>query len=211
MDELRQKICGFYAVLDVHDQVLAHDLVQVASVLQVRLKPVDPIPTRELLECARMAREVTRKAGVLLIINDRIDIAAAVGADGVHLGQTDLPLADARALRDRLAPDRPFLIGISTHDTSQVAAAVEGGADYLGFGPVFQTTTKRNPDAVQGPAGLRVAAAQAAPVPVVGIGGITAETAVHVAAAGAAAACCISAVNGASDPVRVARRIASCW
>lgn len=211
MDRLRQKIRGFYAVLDSYDQQLARDLVQVASVLQVRLKPVDPIPTRELLECARMARAVTREAGAILVVNDRIDVAVAAEADGVHLGQDDLPLDEAIALRARLVPDRPFLIGISTHDVAQVAAAVEGGADYLGFGPVFPTSTKRNPDPVQGTEMLRVICAQAASVPVVGIGGITPETAVRVAAAGAAAACCISAVNRSADPVAAATRIASSW
>ena len=208
---LRQKIRGFYAVLDSYDHALARDLVQIASVLQVRMKPAEPIPTRELLACARLAREVTRATGALLIINDRIDVAVAVEADGVHLGQEDLPLAEALALRARLVPDRPFLIGISTHDSIQVAAAVGGGADYLGFGPVYATSTKRVADPVQGVAALRVAVAQAAPVPVVGIGGITVEFAAEVAATGAAAACCISAVNQAADRVETGRRIAAWW
>jgi thiamine-phosphate pyrophosphorylase len=172
-------------------------------VLQVRLKPAT---TREILAAARMAREVTRRAGTLLIINDRVDVARAVGADGVHLGQTDLPLADARAL---LGPRS--LIGISTHDLDQVRAAVAAGADYLGFGPVSATRTKQNPDKVVGIQGLAAACAAAGRVPVVAIGGLTVADGPALAAAGAAAACAISAVNGAPDVVAAGRALGAAW
>jgi thiamine-phosphate pyrophosphorylase len=136
-------------------------------------------------------------------VNDRLDVALAVGADAVHLGQDDLPLADAR----RVAQGR-LLIGVSTHDEAQVRAAVAGGADYLGFGPVYATGTKENPDPVQGTAGLARAVAAAGGVPIVAIGGITVERAAEVAAAGATAACAIAAVNGAKDPEAAGRAIA---
>lgn len=200
---VRDAICGFYAVLDRDDPALAHALVGEARVLQVRIKPSGgAVDTGELVRIARMARQVCDDAGAALIVNDRVDVALAVDADGVHLGQTDLPLAEAR----RIAPD--LWIGVSTHNLAQVRAACEAGADYLGFGPVFATTTKANPDPVQGLDGLRAAVAEAKGRPVVAIGGITAATAGEVYRAGAHALCAIGAVNGARDPRDAARQLA---
>jgi thiamine-phosphate diphosphorylase len=173
---VRDAIRGFYAVLDRDDEALARALVSEARVLQVRIKPrsgpVDrlsatlrvaapsggagPFDAADVLRIARMARRVCDDAGAALIVNDRIDIALAANADGVHLGQTDLPIEDARRI------SRDLWIGISTHDIAQVRAACAAGADYLGFGPVFVTTTKERPDPVQGTAGLRAAVAAAA-------------------------------------------------
>jgi thiamine-phosphate pyrophosphorylase len=217
---VRDAIRGFYAVLDRDDEALARALVSEAGVLQVRIKPrstpVDqlsatlrvaaqsgragPCDAADVLRIARMARCVCDDAGAALIVNDRIDIALAAGADGVHLGQNDLPIEDAR----RISQD--LWIGISTHDVAQVRAACAAGADYLGFGPVFATTTKERPDPVQGIAGLRAAVAEAAGRPVVAIGGITAADVAEVYRAGAHAVCAISAVNDARDPRDAARR-----
>jgi thiamine-phosphate pyrophosphorylase len=194
-------IRGFYAVLDRDDEALAEALVATARVLQVRIKPrtgrADPA---EVVRIARMARRVCDAAGAALIVNDRIDIALTVGAEGVHLGQADLPIGAAR----RVARD--LWIGISTHDLAQVRAACDAGADYLGFGPVFATATKENPDPVQGLAGLRAAVAAAAGRPVVAIGGITAANVDDIYGTGAHALCAISAVNQARDPRDMARQ-----
>jgi thiamine-phosphate pyrophosphorylase len=198
---VREAICGFYAVLDRDDEALARTLAGASRVLQVRIKsrsgPVDAV---EVLRVARMARRVCDDAGAALIVNDRIDIALAVAADGVHLGQTDLPLEEAR----RISGD--LWIGVSTHDVAQVRAACAGGADYLGFGPVFTTTTKERPDPVQGIAGLCAAVEAADGTPIVAIGGITAQSAAEIYRAGARAICAISAVNGARDPGDAARQ-----
>ena len=106
-------------------------------------------------------------------MNDRLDVALSVGADVVHLGQDDLPLADA--LRVRAAAGRPDLvIGFSTHDRAQALAAAAGGADYIGFGPVFATGSKANPDPVVGLEPARRGLPRVA-VPVVAIGGIALE------------------------------------
>jgi thiamine-phosphate pyrophosphorylase len=168
-------------------------------VLQVRLKPAG---AEEIVRVARMAREVCDTAGALLVINDRVDIALAVGADGVHLGQTDMPIAEARAL----AGDR-LVIGVSTHNPQQVQAAVSQRPAYIAYGPVFATTTKRNPDPVQGLEALleAVSLATAADTPVVAIGGITPANAVAVFATGVTAVCAIGAVNGAEDVAAAAR------
>jgi thiamine-phosphate diphosphorylase len=200
-----QAIRGFYAILDRDDEALARALVAGgARVRQVRFKPRGgPAGAAgELVRIAAMARRVCDEAGAALVVNDRVDVALAAEADGVHLGQTDLPLAAARAL----AGGRLW-IGISTHDLGQVRAALAGGADYLGYGPVFATGTKAHPDPVQGVGRLREAVALAGPTPVVAIGGITPAQVDEIYAAGAAAVCAIGAVNDAPDVASTARRM----
>jgi len=198
---VRDAIRGFYAVLDRDDEALAHALVSEARVLQVRIKPRGGrCDTADLLRIAQMARRVCDDAGAALIINDRIDVALAVDADGVHLGQTDLSIDDAR----RIAGD--LWIGISTHNTAQVRAACEAGADYLGFGPVFATSSKERPDPVQGFDGLEAAVAAAKGRPLVAIGGITTADVAAIYRTGVPAICAISAVNQARDPRDTARQ-----
>jgi thiamine-phosphate pyrophosphorylase len=198
-------IGGFYAVLDRDDEALARALVREARVLQVRIKPrggrCDPA---DLVRIARMARRVCDDAGAALIVNDRLDVALAAGADGVHLGQTDLPIAAARRILQ--AAGRSLWIGVSTHNVAQVRAARDAGADYLGFGPVFATSTKQNPDPVQGLAGLVAAVGAAQGCPIVAIGGIQAAAAGAVYGAGADAICAIGAVNATRDPADTARQ-----
>jgi thiamine-phosphate pyrophosphorylase len=194
-------LSGFYAVLDRDDEELARQLVGPggARVLQIRIKPGDAVAVARV---ARMARRVCDEHGARMVINDRIDLALAVGADGVHLGQTDLPLAAARGIGGRLA------IGISTHSAAQVLAAREGGADYIAYGPVFATRTKANPDLVQGLEALRRAVELAGAIPVVAIGGITPAHAASVYATGVAALCAIASVNTAFDVAATARALA---
>jgi thiamine-phosphate diphosphorylase len=201
---VRDAIHGFYAVLDRDDEALARSLVSEARVLQVRIKPrVGGIDTRDLVQVAQMARRVCDEAGAALIVNDRVDVALASRADGVHLGQTDLPIEDARRISHGL------WIGISTHNVRQVYEACAAGADYVGFGPVFATATKENPDPVQGLVGLSAAVAAAGGRPVVAIGGITPATAGDVYRTGVQSLCAISAVNHARDPRDTARQFRS--
>ena len=199
-------IRGFYAVLDRDDEALARALLSSgARVLQVRIKPAQRrADAAEIVKVGRMARRLCDDVGAQLVINDRFDIALTVGADGLHLGQRDLPIEVVRSLvGDRL------WIGVSTHDLAQVRAACAAGADYLGFGPVFPTTTKEHPDPVQGLTGLRAAVAEAGARPVVAIGGITPARAAEVYAAGAAAICAIGAVNEAPDVAATGRQLAA--
>jgi thiamine-phosphate pyrophosphorylase len=196
---------GFYAICDLRptaDAAAAHDLCDRllrggAQTLQLRLKHA---PAGLLLECARAVVPLCRAAGVPFIVNDRLDVALLCDADGVHLGQEDVPLAAAR----RLAPK--LRVGVSTHTLEQARAAATAGADYLGFGPVFATGTKERPDPVVGLDGLRAACA-AVSVPVVAIGGLTATTAGAAIAAGAAAVAVIGAVVGAADVAAAARAV----
>jgi thiamine-phosphate diphosphorylase len=197
---------GFYAICDLPAEAgpdaacaLAAQLLRGgAGALQLRHKRA---PAGVLLECARAVGPLCRSAGVPFIVNDRLDVALLCGADAVHLGQEDLPLAAAR----RLAPG--LAVGVSTHTLEQARAAAAAGADYLGFGPIFATGTKLNPDPVVGLGGLRAACA-AVPVPVVAIGGLTAATAGAAVAAGAVAVAVIGAVVGAADVEAAARAVA---
>ncbi|MGH7964950.1 MAG: thiamine phosphate synthase [Candidatus Binatia bacterium] len=161
-----------------------------ARLLQLRVKEV---PAREFLAIARAVRAICQQYGCVLIINDRADIALAVAADGVHLGQEDLPLEAARKV---LGPDR--LIGISTHDPAQALAAARDGADYIGFGPLFGTRTKATGYSARGLDQLREIRALVS-LPIVAIGGITAERAPAALAAGADAVAMISDIVLAQD------------
>ena len=173
-----------------------------ARILQLRMKHAE---ARAMLAAAAPVQALCRSRGALFAINDRLDVALLLGADVVHLGQDDLPLAAARAI----APPG-MVIGISTHSEAQAREAFDGGADYIGFGPVFGTRTKENPDPVVGTAQLAAVCA-ISPVPVVAIGGVDLHNVVEVAAAGARCAAIISAVNGAPDVAAAARQAHSTW
>jgi thiamine-phosphate pyrophosphorylase len=202
----RRKLRGFYAVLDRDDPGLARALLEAARVLQVRLKGASQ---KDVVALATRVRRLCDERAALLVVNDDLDAALAAGADAVHLGQDDLPLTEARTRIAKQA--RPLLIGVSTHDLAQVERAAGGGADYLGFGPVYATATKLRADPVQGVAALAGAVRVAGQVPIVAIGGITPARAPEVAATGAAAACAIAAVNRAPDPAAAGRRIAAAF
>jgi len=156
-----------------------------AQVIQYRNKTAD---TRRLYEEAREISGICAGTSSKLIINDRIDIALAVGADGAHIGNEDLPYAEARRLLGRDA-----IIGVTVHDVEEAVAAEKAGADYLGVSPVFATGTKSDAGA---PCGVETLTAirRACRVPVVAIGGIDLLNADECIAAGADMVCAISAV-----------------
>jgi len=179
----------FYAMVDTaggHTPVdLARQLLDAgARVMQLRLKDVG---SRDFLAAARDIAQLCRTRQALLIVNDRVDIAMLTDADGVHLGQQDVPLEAARAL---LGPDK--LIGISTHTVEQAMAAEQGGADYIGFGAIYSGGLKN----AAHPRGLdRLREVRAAvKLPIVAIGGITEATMPEVLAAGADACAIITDV-----------------
>ena len=161
-----------------------------ATLVQVRDKSSSP---RDFYEAALDAATVARRLGLVLIINDRVDIAVAVGADGVHLGQDDLPPDRARSL---MGPNR--IIGYSTHTLEQAAEATSLPIDYLAFGPVFETSTKENPDTVVG-LELLEKVKKLVSKPVVAIGGITLERAGLAIAAGADSVAVISDLYSSGD------------
>lgn len=167
--------------------------------IQLRVKEMT---ANEFFRLAQETSELTRAAGSLLIVNDRVDIALAAQADGVHLGQEDLPLAVAR----KLMGER--LIGVSTHDLAQAKEAEHGGADYIGFGPIFGSTTKNTG---YSPRGLQMLQEirEAVRVPVVAIGGISENNITQVWESGADAAAMISDLIGAEDVAEKVRRLLS--
>ncbi|MXV62865.1 thiamine phosphate synthase [Natronorubrum sp. JWXQ-INN-674] len=141
-------------------------------------------------------REQTAEAGVDLIVNDRVDIAQAIDADGVHVGQSDLPVTVAREL---LGPDA--VVGCSTSTVEEALEAEAAGADYLGIGAVYGTSSKDVAAEEDGVGPERIAAiAEAVSIPVVGIGGITAKNAGPVVEAGAVGVAVISEITAADDP-----------
>ncbi len=142
---------------------------------------------------AQALRDLTADLGGIFIVNDRCDLALAVEADGVHLGQEDLPLPLARQL---LGPTR--MIGVSTHRPEQVTQATLDGADYLGYGPMFGTATKRDHEPVVGVEGLQAVRGLTL-LPIFAIGGIKPEAIDSIKAAGADGVAVISAVAGAPD------------
>lgn len=167
-----------------------------AALVQLRAKDVTD---RELFALARAAAEGARRGGALFVVNDRPDVALMVGAAGVHLGQDDLPPADARRVMGEDA-----IVGRSTHSLEQVRAALGEPVDYVAVGPVFPTATKANPDPVVGPELLREARALS-DRPLVAIGGIDADRAVVALAAGADGVAVISALTDAADLEQAAR------
>lgn len=157
---------------------------------------------RELAAQARALHRLTRPAGALLFVNDRVDVALAVGAEGVHLGPEDLPVAAVR----RCAGGE-FLIGASTDDPQRALRLAEEGADYIGCGAVFGTTSKEVGDEAIGLSGL-ARVARAAPIPVVGIGGVTPDGAVRIArTTGSTGVAVIGAVMTADDPEAATRAL----
>lgn len=195
---------GLYAILDPA-HVRGRDPLAVAeevleggaAVLQLRAKT---LADRELLALASEVRLLCNRAGVPFVVNDRADVARLVDADGLHLGQDDLPLLAAR----RVVGSMP--IGRSTHSIRQALMAASEGSDLIGFGPVYATGTKENADPVVGVAEL-AEVVRAVSIPVVAIGGITAARMPEVLRTGVPLVAMISAVIGADDPRSAARAL----
>jgi thiamine-phosphate pyrophosphorylase len=169
-----------------------------ARLVQVRAKALSDA---DLLDAVRRALPVVRSAGGALIVNDRADVALVAGADGVHVGQEDLPPEECRRLLGERA-----LVGCSTHDLEQLGRASREPVDYVAFGPVFETASKAAPDPVVGLQGLREARRRTA-LPLVAIGGITAARATEVVAAGADGVAVIGAVLHAPDLAQAVREM----
>jgi thiamine-phosphate pyrophosphorylase len=193
-----------YAILDPEqtrgrdpEAVLRQLLEGGAKMVQLRAKTMAP---GDFLQLARSARGLTKSHDCRLIINDRADIALVCDADGVHLGQEDLPLHAARKIMGQK------LIGISTHDADQAKEAETSGADYIGFGPMFGTTTKATGHAARGVDMLRQVRA-AVKLPIVAIGGIKEENVQAVWRAGGDSAAIISDILGAQDVTAKTKRI----
>jgi thiamine-phosphate diphosphorylase len=203
------RLGGIYAIIDnsARSGLPLADLARAAAragvkAVQLRAKR---LPARELVAAAREIAALCRGEGVLCIVNDRLDAALAARADGVHLGQEDLPLAAAR----EIAGNR-LRIGVSTHSVAEARRAEQEGADYVGFGAMYATAGKAKVTAPQGAERLAEVTA-AVTIPVIAIGGITRERIPEIRAAGAAGAAVIGAWVLAPEPEAALRDLVRAW
>lgn len=158
--------------------------------------------TRELVVLTASVIELVAAYGACVVVDDRLDVALAAGADGVHLGASDLPLAEARRIADAVAPG--LIIGATCRDRAAVEAAAAAGADYAGFGPIFATTSKAGlPD----PLGVSAVADAAGVLPLIAIGGISTASAGAVRAAGAHGVAVIGGLWRQPDPLQAAKEL----
>ncbi len=178
-----------------HEQLAEMVLRAGVRVIQFREKRMS---AKEMFEIAKRLRRLTEEYDAILIINDRVDLALAVGADGVHVGQDDLPADAVREIFDGI-------IGVSVHTVDEARRA-ERYADYLGVGPVFPTKTKKDAKRPIGVEGLR-RIVKAVKIPVVAIGAINRDNVVDVLKTGVAGVAVISAIAGAKNPEEEARRL----
>ncbi|MDH7601268.1 MAG: thiamine phosphate synthase [Armatimonadota bacterium] len=202
---MRIELKGLYVITDEelrpgrsHVDIASAAIEGGARIIQLRDKKASD---REFYLIACRLREMTRRAGALFFVNDRVDVAAAVEADGVNVGQTDLPVDVVRKLLGGSA-----VIGVSVDSLEQALEAQKAGADYVGFGPVFPTTTKVDAGEAVGLSEL-VRVCEVVEIPVVAIGGISAENISSVAAAGAECAAVVSAVVCADDMVKAVQEL----
>lgn len=179
------------STLEIVDAALAGGV----RLIQLREKEM---PMQDFFQLAEQVHALTSRAGALLIINDRVDVALAVEADGVHLGQTDFPIAPAR----RLAPT--LIIGASTHSPAEAQAAEHAGASYINIGPLFPTQTKTWSGEFLGLEGLKQIAGLVT-IPWTVMGGIKPEHVPALIQAGARTIAVVTAVTAAADPVQATR------
>ncbi len=181
-----------------HRQVIEAAIHGGATIAQYREKSAS---TRQMIDEALELRDLCRAHGVPFIVNDRVDVALAVDADGVHVGQDDMPASLARKL-----VGRDKIVGVSAENVEEARAAIADGADYLGVGAIFATATKSDAGEPIGIAGL-MKIARMSTVPIVVIAGINASNAASVIRAGAAGIAVVSAVVSAEDVERAAREL----
>ncbi|WP_338707806.1 thiamine phosphate synthase [Paenibacillus amylolyticus] len=185
-------------------EVLRQAIAGGITLFQFREKGTGALVGEARITLAMRLREVCSQHGVPFIVNDDVELAVAVEADGVHVGQED---ADAALVRARIGDGR--MLGVSAHSVDEARRALQAGADYLGVGPMYPTRSKADAHAVLGPAGVAELRAAGIAVPIVGIGGITPDTTAAVMAAGADGVAVISAIAGAADVRAAAAQFAA--
>jgi len=198
---------GLYVILD-RELAGERDLIQLAcdiaeggaDVIQLRDKTSNSLT---YFKNAEVVREVTRHLGAQFIINDRVDIAKSVAADGIHLGQDDLPISETRAILGKYG-----IIGKSCHSLEQAIKAQEEGADYIGLGPIFKTSTKPYLNAIG--VSLIKEVKKSITIPFVCIGGINSSNIEEVISAGAKAVAVASAIVCADNAIKTTKEIKGC-
>ncbi len=187
-------LAGSHGVVRTAEEALAGG----AGIIQLRNKEAS---TRELLRMAQQLRRATRDAGALFIVNDRVDVALASEADGVHVGQDDMPAGLTRQL-----VGQRMIVGVSCRDVAEAREAAAAGADYLGVGAIYLTPTKADTGEATGTAVIGEIK-RATGLPIVAIGGMNASNAAEIIAAGADGVAVVSAVYGQPDPRLATERL----
>jgi thiamine-phosphate pyrophosphorylase len=183
-------------------EVLAEAIAGGITLFQFREKGNGALVGEQKYELAKQLQHICREHGIPFIVNDDVELALALDADGVHIGQED---EDARIVRAKIGDK---ILGVSAHNLEEAQAAVEAGADYIGVGPIYPTKSKEDAKKAQGPEIIRLLRDEGIDIPLVAIGGITAENAGEVIEAGADGVSVISAIASAPSPETAARQLA---
>ncbi|KHL93791.1 thiamine-phosphate pyrophosphorylase [Paenibacillus sp. IHB B 3415] len=212
-EEMRKLLKVYFIMGSVNCRLSPAETLSAAAdggitLFQFREKGPGALTGAALLELGQQLRAICRDRRIPFIVNDDLELAVALDADGVHAGQDDLP---ARTIRQRLGEHK--IIGVSAHNLAEAQQAIADGADYLGIGPVYPTSSKDDAEAVQGTAVIETLRRSGLNIPLVGIGGITLDNALPVIRAGADGISVISAIAGAENIRETARafgRIIQC-
>lgn len=171
------------------------------TLFQFREKGSGALVGEQKYEFAKQLQAICQKRGIPFIVNDDVELALAIDADGVHIGQDD---EDARVVREKIGDK---ILGVSAHNLAEAQAAATAGADYIGVGPIYPTKSKADAKQAQGPGMIRLLRDNGIDIPIVGIGGITAENASEVMNAGADGVSVISAIASAPSPLLATKQL----
>lgn len=204
-DQLRDFLKVYFIMGSVNCRIAPAKVLKEAiaggiTMFQFREKGTGALTAQVKFNLGRRLQKICRANGVPFIVNDDIDLAIALDADGIHVGQDDTP---ALAIRQLLGEDK--IVGVSAHSLAEARQAIADGADYLGIGPVYPTSSKEDAQAVRGTSVIEEIRNSGITIPLVGIGGITVHNAAPVLAAGADGISVISAIAGAEDITLAAR------
>lgn len=206
-EEMKQRLKVYFIMGSVNCkkpplEVLTEAIDGGITLFQFREKGSGALVGEQKYEFAKQLQAICQKRGIPFIVNDDIELALAIDADGVHIGQDD---EDARIVREKIGDK---ILGVSAHNLEEAQAAVAAGADYIGVGPIYPTKSKADAKQAQGPGIIRLLRNNGIAIPIVGIGGITAENAGEVMSAGADGVSVISAIASASSPLLATKQLA---
>jgi thiamine-phosphate pyrophosphorylase len=183
-------------------EVLTEAISGGVTLFQFREKGKGALTGAEKYELARELQRICKQHQIPFIVNDDIELAIELDADGVHIGQEDEPV---RVVRDRIGDNK--ILGVSVHTTAEAETAINAGADYFGIGPIYPTSTKDDAKPVRGTELIEILRQQGCTIPIVGIGGITSENAAAVVMAGADGVSVITAISHAESPFLAAQAL----
>ncbi|AEH47661.1 thiamine phosphate synthase [Parageobacillus thermoglucosidasius] len=206
-EEMKQRLKVYFIMGSVNCkkspfEVLTEAIDGGITLFQFREKGSGALVGEQKYEFAKQLQAICQKRGIPFIVNDDVELALAIDADGVHIGQDD---EDARIVREKIGDK---ILGVSAHNLAEAQAAAAAGADYIGVGPIYPTKSKADAKQAQGPGMIRLLRDNGIDIPIVGIGGITAENASEVMNAGADGVSVISAIASAPSPLLATKQLA---